>query len=71
MYGKTCLHIAIKLGNTELIDLFLSQGALSSIPDNNGQTAAHIAAKANNLKVRKFLLLNFLMKFNLSSQLKI
>jgi ankyrin repeat protein len=51
MYGKTCLHLAIKLGNAGLTNLFLSRGALSSIPDNNGQTAAHIAAKADNLEV--------------------
>ena len=55
MYGKTCLHLAIKLGNAALIDLFMSHGALSSIPDNNGQTAAHIAAKANNFEVTRVM----------------
>ena len=51
-YGKTSLHLAIKQGSHDLVEMLLEQGAKSSIADNNGQTAVHIAAKSNNLQVR-------------------
>jgi hypothetical protein len=43
--GRTALHIAARIGNTELVSLLLDQGALVTATDHNGSTPLHLACQ--------------------------
>jgi hypothetical protein len=52
----TCLHSAVKLGNTEMIDVLLSHGADTERESSNGFTPLHVAAQQGEIEAGKQLL---------------
>jgi ankyrin repeat protein len=56
--GTTPLYLACKVGNSEIVDYLLKNGAKSSIntPTNNGNTCLMVAVAHNNIDLVKVLL---------------
>lgn len=56
--GKTLLHIAIKLKDKKLLQMFINAGVYIDLADNNGETPLHYAISLNRLDLVKLLIEN-------------
>ena len=51
------LHVAAHLGNLEIVKILIDQfGAVTTSPDNNGNTPLHLATRNENYPAAKFLI---------------
>jgi len=46
--GETALHLACKLGDSELVDYLLDKGCDADLVNSNGDTCLHLLAKLDN-----------------------
>ena len=53
--GDTLLTLAVRNGNTAIIDILLEGKADINAPDRNGHTPLHTAIFSNNLELVKYL----------------
>ncbi|HNZ50452.1 MAG TPA: ankyrin repeat domain-containing protein [Bacilli bacterium] len=53
--GKTLLHLALKLNNLRLMNLFLSFGVNPNLADEQGNAPLHVAVLANQMRFIKGL----------------
>lgn len=51
------LHIAVSIGNFEIVTTLLDYGATIDVPDSMGMTPLYYAVETNNLKLTEYLLL--------------
>ena len=58
-WGRTPLHIAVSLGNLNIIKLLLSVGARVDAVDASGRNSLHIASMNGSVEIVKLLLLEF------------
>ena len=54
--GKTLLHIAVKLKDKKLMQMFINAGVYVDLADNNGTTPLHLAINSNRLDLVKILI---------------
>ena len=59
--GNHVIHLAVEMGSLEIVKLLLSKGANPTIPDDNGDTPIHVAARTQNVEMLK-LLTSFILK---------
>jgi len=53
--GNTALHIAARIGASDIVSLLIAQGAEKNVQNNQGRTPLLIAAKNDDLKVIELL----------------
>lgn len=59
--GETALHLAVKSGSCEIIEVLLAHGASGEVKDSKSFTPVHLAVqlgKHGALKVRDLIVLN-------------
>ena len=54
--GKTLLHIAVKLKDKKLMQMFINAGVYVDLADNNGTTPLHLAINSNRLDLVKIFI---------------
>ncbi|PAV85627.1 hypothetical protein WR25_08242 isoform C [Diploscapter pachys] len=54
--GETCLHIAARNGNKEIMKLMLNENANAQIKSNSGETPLHVCAKSCNFEAAQMIL---------------
>ncbi|CAB3407274.1 unnamed protein product [Caenorhabditis bovis] len=67
--GETCLHIAARNGNKEIMRLLLAENADAQIQSNTGETPLHVAAKSCNFEAAS-MILNHLSEHMTAEQLR-
>ncbi|HQA20010.1 MAG TPA: ankyrin repeat domain-containing protein, partial [Bacilli bacterium] len=56
--GQTLLHIAVKLRNLKLLNIFIKAGVNLDVANEMGETPLHLAVMNNEIKLCKALIVN-------------
>ncbi|XP_067685531.1 serine/threonine-protein phosphatase 6 regulatory ankyrin repeat subunit A-like [Haliotis asinina] len=62
--GMTAVLVAASLGNREVLDFLVRQGADMLVADNDGQNILHLACKEGNVEIVKYILTKKLLGIN-------